>query len=113
MRITVKTFLLNLLILTILTFCFDSCATTTYVGDQLAATSNVDVYYAEKDVKREYKVIGHITAPSTGDDNAVKPYIIERAKKVGADGAIILGRSYTGGKDSDPFIKAEAIIYTN
>lgn len=104
---------LNFFYLTILAFILNSCATTTYVGEQLAATSNADVYYAEKDVKREYKVIGHITAPSTGDDNAAKPYIIERAKKVGADGVIILGRSYTGGKDSDPFIKAEAIKYTN
>lgn len=108
-----KSLSLIFLNLIILAFFLNSCATTTYLGDQLAVTSNVDVYYAGKDVKREYKVMGHITAPTTGDDNAVKPNIIDRAKKVGADAVIILGRDYSGGKDSEPFVKADAIKYIN
>ncbi|WP_139235639.1 hypothetical protein [Mucilaginibacter polytrichastri] len=99
------------LIVVVTILMFSSCATTTYIGDILPVTKNVDIYYAEKDVKKEYKVIGHITAPTNGDENAAKPRIIERGKKVGADAVILLGRGFTGGKDSESFEKADAIKY--
>ncbi len=109
----IKSLSLNFFSIIIFALFLNSCGTTTYLGDQLTATSNVDVYYAEKDVKREYKVIGHITAQTGGNDNDAKPDIIKRAKKAGADGVVILGTSYTGGKDSEPLVKAEAIKYIN
>lgn len=90
-----------------------SCATTSYIGDTLAPSEKVDVYYAAKDVKHEYKVIGHISAATSVNENDAKAKIIEKAKTVGADGVIILGLDFTGGKDSTPFEKADAIKYTN
>ena len=90
-----------------------SCATTSYIGDTLTPSQQIDVYYAAKDVKREYKVMGHISAATTISENDAKARIIEKAKAVGADGVIIIGLDFTGGKDSTPFEKADAIKYTN
>jgi len=89
-----------------------SCVTTSYMGDRLAPTNQIDVYYAAKDVKKEYKVIGHIATAVALGEEASKQRIITKAKSVGADGVIILGMDYTGGEDSGPYSKAEAIQYT-
>lgn len=90
-----------------------SCATTSYIGDTLTPSEKIDVYYAARDVKREYKVIGHISAATGTSENDAKAKIVEKAKAVGADGVIILGLDFTGGKDSTPFEKADAIKYNN
>ena len=91
-----------------------SCGTvTSYIGDTLTPSEKIDVYYAARDIKREYKVIGHISATTSINENAAKDKIVEKAKTVGADGVIILGLDFTGGKDSTPFEKADAIKYTN
>ncbi len=94
---------------------FSSCSSyISYIGDSLSPTDNVDIFYDAKDVKQAYKVIGHISAPSSNyDEKEAKFEIIQKAKKVGSDGVIITGMDYTGGKDSSPFYKADAIKYTN
>lgn len=93
---------------------FSSCfSTALYIGETMPATTKIDVYYAAKDVKREYTVTGHISAPQGVDETDAKLQIIEKAKSVGADGVIVLGLDFTGGKDSTPFYKAEAIKYAN
>ena len=89
-----------------------ACASSNYIGDTYPATRNVDVYYATKDVKREYKVIGHISASASVDEKAAKDRIIAKAQMVGADAIIITGLDFTGGKDSVPFNRADAIKYT-
>lgn len=88
-----------------------SCVTTSYIGDRFQPTSNIDVYYAGKDIKKEYKVIGHISAMTGFSEEASKKDIIAKAKAVGADGVIILGTEHTGGKNPESYNKAEAIRY--
>lgn len=39
--------------------------------------------------------------------------LLTRRKKIGADGVIIIGVDFTGGSDSTPFLKSEAIKYKN
>jgi len=90
-----------------------SCATASYIGDKLVPTNSVDVYYSPKDVKKTYKVIGHISSVKGIRDEQAKQMIIAKAKTVGADAVIILGIDYTGGEDSSPYSKAEAIKYSN
>lgn len=100
---------------TLLVLAVNACATTSYVGDRYTPTQNVDVFYAAKDVKREYKVIGHLSEEVSGfngEENA-KRQIIAKGKEVGADGVIILGFEY-GGTDRDKqYQKAEAIKYVD
>lgn len=89
-----------------------SCATTSYMGDQLTATTNVDVFYAARDVKKPYKVIGHIYASTTINADKVKASILSKARAVGADGVIILGISAIGtGKDAETIQQSDAIKY--
>lgn len=88
-----------------------SCASITYIGDTLSPTSNIDVFYESKDIKKDYKVIGHISAIPGANENKAKARIIEKSKAVGADCVIIPGLDYTGGKNSDPLDRADAIKY--
>ncbi len=91
-----------------------SCASTSYMGDQHPATSSVDVFYAAKDVKKEYKVIGHVYASTSGNAEKVKASILEKAKSVGADAVIILGLADSGATKDDQVVQqADAIRYTN
>ncbi len=96
----------------ILSVSLTSCVTlANYIGDRFTPTDQVDVYYATRDVKVDYYVIGHISAPTGMNDEQSKQLIVKKAKSVGADGVIILGIDYTGGKDSSPYNKAEVIRY--
>ncbi len=91
---------------------FSSCAATSYMGDKFAATTNVDVFYAAKDVKRDYKVIGHIYASTALSSDKVKQSILTKAQAVGADGVIILGLATEGtGKNATDVQQADAIKY--
>lgn len=91
-----------------------SCATISYMGDQMAATTNVDVFYAAKDVSKKYKVIGHIYASTGMNADKVKQKILTKARAVGADGVIILGVSTAGmGDNTDTVQQADAIKYLN
>lgn len=99
-------FCVSLLLLT-------ACATVSYMGDQLPATNDVVVFYDAKDVKKEYKVIGHIYASTTMDAEKVKGTIVTKAKAVGADAVIILGLVSNGtGKALQNIQQADAIKYT-
>ncbi|KIO78913.1 hypothetical protein TH53_00995 [Pedobacter lusitanus] len=109
-----KTLKVNFLIMLVSATILSSCAATiSYVGDTMTPTTNVDVFYAAKDVKKEYKVIGHLFTQTTVNENKAKQRIIDKAKKIGADGVIIIGVDFTGGSDSTPFLKSEAIKYKN
>lgn len=93
----------------------NGCMTTYYVGDRFPASADVDVFYAAKDVKREYKVIGHISedAQNIGQEEKVKKRIIAKAMEVGADAVIILGLDSGTGESSKGRQKAEVIQYTD
>jgi|SRR5690606_23514288 len=91
-----------------------ACATTAYVGDRYAPTESVEVFYSAKDVKQEYRVIGHLSEKLLGqNDEWARQRIIAKGKDVGADAVIILGFDYAGSEDPDRYLKAEAIKYTD
>ena len=90
-----------------------SCASVLYLGDTLPATNSVRVYYDPKDVKQEYKVIGHLAQSVSGSSNmeAVKTKIIEKAKSIGADGVIFHQIFAKPGSSNDETINADAIKF--
>lgn len=90
-----------------------SCSTISYVGDRYQPTDRIDVYYAERDVKSEYKVIGHLSELVGGinGEEQAKQNIIAKCREVGADGVIILGFQYSGSDEDKQYQKAQAIKY--
>ncbi|RYE19693.1 MAG: hypothetical protein EOP45_12255, partial [Sphingobacteriaceae bacterium] len=86
-----------------------------YIGSRLQPTSAVQTYYDLKDIKQEYKVIGHFVSqypylPS--NQERVKAKLIEEAKKVGADALVFSEVNMKNTPSStDYFIKADAIKY--
>lgn len=109
-----KKFNINFLILLLILIVCSSCGIgVNYIGDNWSPTDKVDVFYDAKDVNHSYKVIGHISVQALLTENDIKQRIIQKAKAVGSDAVIINGKDYTGGKDSEPFYKADAIKYIN
>lgn len=102
-------------LLIVAAFTWQSCMTVSYVGDRYQPTEQVDVYYAEQDVKSEYKVIGHLSEKVSGfnGEERAKQQIIAKCREVGADGVIILGFEYGGSKKTEEYQKAQAIKYIN
>ena len=84
-----------------------SSARIKYVGSIYPSTTNVDIYYSEKDVPKEYVTMGHAEAleglfpVKSITDEALKG-LTKEAQKRGADGIIIEGirTSITSGKSS-------------
>lgn len=94
-------------------FSLYACTTISYVGDRYQPTDRIDVYYAERDVEFEYKVIGHLSelvAGFNGEERA-KQAIVAKCREVGADGVIILGFQHSGSEDVKQYQKAQAIRY--
>jgi hypothetical protein len=69
-----------------------SCASAKYIGQSYPPTTEVDVYYSEKEVKQAYTTIGQASGRSGfGSDDSAVAKLIEKAKSVGADAIIIKG----------------------
>jgi len=107
--------LLNLFIqngaMFLIAFCFllSSCSIPSYLGDKYPSTDKVDVYYSAHDIKRPYKVIGHMSYTNSGTKQD-KSAFIAYGKKIGADAIIITGTEAT--KDSQAAIAtADAVKY--
>ncbi len=70
-----------------------ACTKIDYVGEEYPPTTNVDLYFAEADVERDYKIMGRVVA--TAEDytgtSKMQDKIMEEACKKGADGVVILG----------------------
>jgi|SRR5665213_1560193 len=90
-------------------FLLSSCATVTYFGDKLTPTSSIDIYYSNHDVKRDYKVIGHLTCTNAGQ-RLVKAKLSAYAKNIGADAVVILGTDATRDNQA-AVINADALKY--
>lgn len=106
-----KGFKISFLIMIMVTILLSSCASlaTSYIGETLPATSNVDVFYASKDIKKDYKVIGHLITSVNTNVEAAKRTTIKKAKKIGADGVIFSNVDFTGGGDPPNFITSESV----
>lgn len=88
-----------------------SCASIGYLGDKYDATTKTDVYYDPKDVKQDYKVIGHFSTDynSAMRESYYKNKLTEKAMSIGADGVIIL---QTTGNGDHETVRADAIKYS-
>ncbi|WP_439694731.1 hypothetical protein ACFGVS_16205 [Mucilaginibacter sp. AW1-7] len=84
----------------------------TYFGDKLSPTNSVDIYYSAHDVKREYKVIGHLTCPNYIHQETVMKKLSAYSKTIGADAIVILGTAAV--KDSQAaVVNADALKYAD
>ena len=77
-----------------------------YIGDKFPKTKHVDIYYSVTDIKRPYKVIGHLIGHQYFKE-AEEKNLSQMAKSKGADAIIILP-----GDGSKPVrVYAEALKY--
>lgn len=78
-------------VLILIFFLIVSCTPTIYyLGDSYPETDEIDVFYDEKDIKREYSTIGQMTHDKiiNYSPDEIKKEMILSAKKKGADGII-------------------------
>jgi len=65
-----------------------------YLGDSYAPTQNVDVFYDELDIKKEYRVIGQLSADNQNNPtinlDKIRDDMIKTAGEKGADGILFL-----------------------
>ncbi len=82
----------RVLVLAVLACLSTGCATVDYVGDAYPPTTQVDLYFSEAAVTRDYRVIGQVRA--SGDQfvsaSQLHAKLMSRAHEKGADGVIIL-----------------------
>lgn len=95
-----------------------ACATISYVGAHYTPTDHVDLYFSARDVKREFKTIGHLSEKVGGfsGEEKAKQSIISKAKQVGGDAVIITGIEHVSSNESSgvtDYQKAEVIKYTD
>ena len=68
------------------------CAKVNYLGEEFTPTSNVDIYYSEDAIEREYDLIGHGLGHGTLVKNKkIQEKLIDEAKKKGADAILVTG----------------------
>ncbi len=94
----------NFFLLLTATFVLGSCTKIDYIGDEYAPTTNVDLYFAEADVTREHKVMGHLIATAHDIVSAEKMQkdMKKKAMEKGADAIIILGmEKYQSGESTN------------
>ena len=74
----------------ILAICFSACSLPPqYIGDKLSKTKHVDIFYSANDVKRPYRIIGHLKG-HVYFKSAEEKNLSEAARWNGADAIIIL-----------------------
>jgi len=80
-----------------------SCATPSYFGKNYSPTSNVDIYYDTKDIKKEYEVMGSTElAQGFSSTDVMQQKVIELGKARGADGVVMkLVEEVTGTANSN------------
>ena len=91
------------IILALCTFLSACSLPPTYMGDKLPPTQKVDIYYSANEVKRNYKVMGHLTSHKY-IKSAIEHIMVDHAKKEGGDGVIIMPAA-------NNHIEAEVIKY--
>lgn len=68
------------------------CASVNYVGDEYAPTADVDIYYSEAAIARDYDLIGHGLGSGFWVKNRkIQGKLIEEAKEKGADAILVTG----------------------
>lgn len=85
--------LLNIKTFVLLTLFIIGCASVKYIGKSYEPTTSVDVYYSEKDIEKDYEVMGHAIGRGNlfVSDEKINKKLIEEAKLRGADAIVITG----------------------
>ncbi|MGZ3765679.1 MAG: hypothetical protein ACXVB0_17220 [Mucilaginibacter sp.] len=97
------------LIFIVLCFLLSSCVQPLkYVGEKSAPTTSVAVVTSASDIKKSYKVVGHLTIHKYSPA-IMRKYLEKHAKQVGAD-AIILPSDSTLKSMSGP-VTVEVLKY--
>lgn len=100
-------------------FACHACGPSIYfLGDAREPTTEIDIYYDAKDVKKEYRTIGNLTHDKfiDYDINLLKELMIGKAKEKGGDGIIFMDVIVTRENTEDgdrPSITAKVIKYVN
>jgi hypothetical protein len=85
-----KTFIILIMIFP-LSLLIIQCAQVNYVGKTYTPTTDIDVYYSEHEIEKEYTTIGH--AMGSGgflvSNEKIQEKLIAKARAVGADAVII------------------------
>lgn len=95
-------------IFTVLLF-FSCTPRISYLGESYGPTSNVDVFYDEGDIQRDYTVMGLISADTVDrlpqSTEKIRDAMIQKAKDQGADAIILLNfAALGGGNDMDQYV---------
>lgn len=97
----------RLMIVPVLLILLSGCASISYLGDSFPPTQHVDLFFSEKDVPREYTVIGRLEATADADEllystEKFTQAIRDKAAEKGGDAVVILdfGKVTTGVSDS-------------
>jgi hypothetical protein len=69
------------------------CASVDYVGKSFDPSTSVDMYFSEKDIEKDYTVIGHAIGMGGfgASTDKIQEKLIEEAKRKGADAVLITG----------------------
>ena len=81
-----------------------ACAHVDYIGETYEPTRQVDVFFAEKDIPRDYRVIGKVLASANELVSAEKlqSKIVKKAQEKGADAVVLTGlERYKSGQHTD------------
>lgn len=81
-----------------------ACAHVDYIGESYPPTPQVDVFFAEKDVPRDYRVMGKVLAQANELVSAEKlqAKIMKKAQEKGADAVVLTGLDrYKSGENTD------------
>lgn len=74
------------------TLVLTGCANVNYVGHEYGPTQDVDIYYSEASIEKEYELIGH--GLGTGfwvKNRKIESKLIEEAREKGADAILYTG----------------------
>jgi len=76
----------------VLMIAFTACVSVDYIGKQYAPTTQVDMYFDEADIEKEYEVMGTLQAEAGEFINmeTIQEKMLDKARQKGAD-AILIG----------------------
>jgi hypothetical protein len=90
-EMTMKKICISLILIFSLSLFIIQCAQVNYVGKTFSPTSDIDVYYSEHEIEKEFTTIGH--AMGSGgflvSNEKIQDELVKKARSVGADGVII------------------------
>ncbi len=82
----------KLLLMSLLACCISACVTVDYIGKQYTPTTQVEMYFDEADIKKDFEVMGTMQAEAGEFINmeTIQEKMMKKAREKGAD-AILIG----------------------